>query len=93
MNDHHLIMCIPFVLLWRGIFITSEISYLLTHFYLSFRQSWMTHLTLRKHPKQYFISFFKLLLKIIVLNGKIQSPLVGQFLFLDMSLMIKYSCR
>ena len=40
-----------------------------------------------------FITFFKHLLKMIVVNVKIQSQLVGQFLFPDMSLVIRYSCR
>ena len=39
------------------------------------------------------ITFFKYLLKLIVVNVKIQSQLVGQFLFPDMSLVIRYSCR
>ena len=40
-----------------------------------------------------FITFFKHLLKKIVVSVKIQSKLVGQFLFLDISLVIRYSCR
>ena len=40
-----------------------------------------------------FIPLFKHLLKMIVINVKIQSQLVGQFLFPDMSLVIRYSCR
>ena len=49
-----------------------------------------------------FITIFKHLLKMIVVNVKIQSQLVGQFLFHDMSLVflfhdmslvIRYSCR
>ena len=40
-----------------------------------------------------FISFFKHLLKMIVVNVKIQSQLVGQCLFPDMSLVIRNSCR
>ena len=40
-----------------------------------------------------FITFLKHLLKKIVVNVKIQSQLVGQFLFPDMSLVIRYSCR
>ena len=40
-----------------------------------------------------FITFFKNLLKKIVVNVKIQSKLVGQSLFPDMSLVIRYYCR
>ena len=40
-----------------------------------------------------FITFFKHLLKMIVVKVKIQSQLVGQFLFPDMSLVISISCR
>ena len=40
-----------------------------------------------------FITLFKHLLKMIVVNVKIQSQLVRQFLFPDMSLVIRYSCR
>ena len=40
-----------------------------------------------------FITFFKHLLKKIIANVKIQSKLVGQFLFPDMSLVLRYSCR
>ena len=40
-----------------------------------------------------FITSFKHLLKKFVVNVKIQSKLVGQFLFPDMSLVIRYSFR
>ena len=40
-----------------------------------------------------FITFSKQLLKMIVVNVKIQSQLVGQFLFPDILLVIRYSCR
>ena len=40
-----------------------------------------------------FITFFKHLLKVIVVNVKILSQLVRQILFPDMSLVIRYSCR
>ena len=39
------------------------------------------------------LPFFKHLLKRIVVNVKIQSKLVGHFLFPDMLLVIRYSCR
>ena len=39
-----------------------------------------------------FIIFFKHLYKMIVVNVKMQSQLVGQFSFPDMSLVIRYSC-
>ena len=40
-----------------------------------------------------FITLFKHSLTMIVVNVKIQSQLVGQFMFPDMSLVIRYSCR
>ena len=40
-----------------------------------------------------FITFFRHLLKMIAVNVKIQSHLVGQISFPDMSLVIRYSCR
>ena len=39
------------------------------------------------------ITLFKDLLKMIVVNVKIKSQLVGHFLFPDMPLVIRYSCR